>query len=427
MSSAAPNLQQAISCLSDYDPNALPVADANRVIRSLAMPVSGTETLAVRDALGRVLAADLVSPIDVPQHNNSAMDGWAFRWSDLASGTETVLSEIGTAYAGGAFSGTIGPGECVRIMTGAVMPAGTDTVVPQENVQTDGRRIRIPAGQQSGQHRRLAGEDLARGKPALLAGTWLRPAELGLAASLGISELQVRRKPRVAFFSTGNELRSVGQSLGEGEVYDSNRYTLWGMLERLGCEAIDMGVVRDDPVLIEAAFREAASRADAVITTGGVSVGEADFTKGMMARLGEVVFWTLAMRPGRPMAFGQVAGGGQSALLFGLPGNPVAVMVTFYFFVRGALLKMAGRKDSDPPLLRAQAAAAMKKKPGRTEYLRGILALEGGEYRVRLTGPQGSGILNSMAQANCFVVLGHEQGNVAAGEPVDVLLMDGLV
>ena len=425
--SAIGSVQSAISCLSDYDPNALPVADANRVIRSLAMPLQGVETLAVRDALGRVLAADLVSPIDVPGQDNSAMDGWAFRASDLNTGAETILTEIGTAVAGGAFAGDNGPGQCVRIMTGAVMPTGTDSVIPQESVQAYDKRIHIPQGQQRGQHRRLAGEDLAKGKPALLSGTWLRAAELGLAASLGIGELQVRRRPRVAFFSTGNELRPIGQPLGNGEIYDSNRYTLWGMLTRLGCEVIDMGVVRDEPSLIEAAFREAASKADAVITTGGVSVGEADYTKGMMARLGEVEFWTLAMRPGRPMAFGRVSDGEKTALLFGLPGNPVAVMVTFYFFVRGALLAMAGRKDTELPMLRAPAAMPMKKKTGRTEYLRGILANTAGEWRVSLTGPQGSGILNSMSQANCFVVLRHEQGNVAAGELVDVLLMDGLV
>lgn len=427
MNTSADSLKTAISCLSDYDPNALPVADANRVIRSLASAVAGTETLPVRKALGRVLASDLISPIDVPQHNNSAMDGWAFRADDVSAGAETILTEIGTAFAGGAFTGKVGSGDCVRIMTGAVMPGDTDSVIPQESVTAEDKRIRIPAGQQRGQHRRLAGEDLARGKPALIAGTWLRPAELGLAASLGIGELQVRRKPRVAFFSTGNELRSIGQPLGAGDVYDSNRYTLWGMLERLGCESIDMGVVRDDPALIEAAFREAAATADAVITTGGVSVGEADYTKAMMARLGDVVFWTLAMRPGRPMAFGRVGDANRSALLFGLPGNPVAVMVTFYFFVRGALLAMAGRKDLDPPLLRARAAAPIKKKPGRTEYLRGILEPAGGEYRVHLTGPQGSGILHSMAQANCFVVLRHDQGNIAAGESVDIVLMDGLV
>ncbi|OGA03270.1 MAG: molybdopterin molybdenumtransferase MoeA [Betaproteobacteria bacterium RIFCSPLOWO2_02_FULL_62_17] len=427
MSTPLASLADAVSCVSDYDPDALPVADARRVIGALARPVEGVETLAVRDALGRVLAEELVSPINVPQHDNSAMDGWALLGAGLNPDAETVLTEIGTALAGGAFAGTVGKGECVRIMTGAVIPRGTDTVVPQESVQAQGKRIVFPAGQKPGQHRRLAGEDLAQGKPALAAGTWLRPAELGLVASLGIAQLAVRRRPKVAFFSTGNELRPVGQPLGNGEVYDSNRYTLWGMLERLGCEAIDMGVVRDEPALIEAAFRGAAARADAVITTGGVSVGEADYTKAMMARLGEVAFWTLAMRPGRPMAFGRVSDGEKSALLFGLPGNPVAVMVTFYFFVRGALLAMAGRKDDELPLLRARAASAMKKKPGRTEYLRGILANQGGEWRVRLTGPQGSGILSSMAQANCFVVLRHEQGNVAAGDLVDVLLMDGLV
>ncbi len=421
------SLSDAVSCVSDYDPEALPVADARRIIGSMVRPVQGVETVAVREALGRVLAAELVSPINVPQHDNSAMDGWAMLGAALNPDKETVLTEIGTALAGGAFAGTVASGECVRIMTGAVIPEGTDTVVPQESVRSQGKRITFPAGQKPGQHRRRAGEDLASGKAALAAGTYLRPAELGLAASLGIAELTVRRRPRVAFFSTGDELRPVGQPLGNGEVYDSNRYTLWGMLARLGCEAIDLGVVRDEPALIEAAFRKAAANADAVITTGGVSVGEADFTKAMMARLGEVAFWKLAMRPGRPMAFGRVSDGGKTALLFGLPGNPVAVMVTFYFFVRGALLALAGRNDLELPLLRARAASGMKKKTGRTEYLRGILENQGSEWTVRLTGPQGSGILNSMAQANCFVVLRHEQGNVAAGELVDVLVMDGVV
>jgi molybdopterin molybdotransferase len=313
-------------------------------------------------------------------------------------------------------------------MTGAVMPPGLDSVIPQENVRAEGKRITLPQGQTPGQHRRLAGEDLAAGRPALLAGTLLRPQEMGLAASLGIAEVTVRRKPRVAFFSTGNELRAVGEPLQSGEVYDSNRYTLWGMLQRLGCEVIDLGVVRDDPAKLEAAFREAAACADAVITTGGVSVGEADFTKAMMARLGEVVFWTLAMRPGRPMAFGRVKTDADTrgALLFGLPGNPVAVMVTFYFFVRGALLALSGRRDLDPPLMRARAAAPIKKRAGRTEYLRGIFTLHDGECRVDLTGPQGSGILSSMSQANCIVVLGHGQQTVQPGDWVNILPMDSI-
>jgi molybdopterin molybdotransferase len=312
-------------------------------------------------------------------------------------------------------------------MTGAVMPRGTDTVVIQEIVKVDGKRVTVPAGQESGQNRRLAGEDLARGKPALGAGRLLRPADLGLVASLGIGEVRVRRKLKVAFFSTGDELVSVGKKLKAGEVYDSNRYTLWGMLERLGCEVADLGVVRDDPKKLEAAFRKAAAGADAVVTSGGVSVGEADFTKQMMAKLGEVAFWKIAMRPGRPMAFGRIRSRGKSSYLFGLPGNPVAVMVTFYHFVRGALLTMAGRSDTDLPLLRAKSETAMRKKPGRTEYQRGILELKNGEWTVRLTGAQGSGILRSMSEANCFVVLGHEQGSVAAGDYVDVMLMDGLV
>jgi molybdopterin molybdotransferase len=421
------SLEEAISCVSGYDPNALPVAKANEVIRSFVTPITGIEKVSVRAALGRVLAKDIVSPIDVPSHDNSAMDGYAVRGSDLAAGAPVTLTEIGTAFAGREFAGPVGPGQCVRVMTGAVMPAGTDTVVIQEIAKVDGKRVAIPPGQETGQNRRLAGEDLQRGKPALRAGRMLRPADIGLIASLGISEVGVRRKLKVAFFSTGDELVSVGKKLKAGEVYDSNRYTLWGMLSRLGCEIVDLGVVRDDPKKLEAAFRKAAAGADAVVTSGGVSVGEADFTKQMMAKLGEVAFWKIAMRPGRPMAFGRIRARGRSAYLFGLPGNPVAVMVTFYHFVRGALLYMAGRSDTDLPLLRAKSETAMRKKPGRTEYQRGILELKNGEWTVRLTGAQGSGILRSMSEANCFVVLGHEQGSVAAGDSVDVMVMDGLV
>ncbi|HKW37942.1 MAG TPA: gephyrin-like molybdotransferase Glp [Burkholderiales bacterium] len=421
------SLQDAISCVSGYDPNALPVAKANQVIRSFIRPVSGVERLPARAALGRVLARDIVSPMNVPSHDNSAMDGYAVRGADLTSSGPVTLTEIGAALAGKKFTGPVGPGQCVRVMTGAVMPQGTDTVVIQEIVKVEGKRVTFPAGQEAGQNRRLAGEDLAKGKPALHAGRLLRPADLGLVASLGISTLSVRRKLRVAFFSTGDELVSVGKKLKPGEVYDSNRYTLWGMLERLGCETVDLGVVRDDPGKLEAAFRKAAAGADAVVTSGGVSVGEADFTKQMMAKLGEVVFWKIAMRPGRPMAFGHIRGGGRSAYLFGLPGNPVAVMVTFYHFVRGALLTLAGRADTELPLLRARSETAMRKKPGRTEYQRGVLALQNGEWSVRLTGAQGSGILRSMSEANCFVVLEHEQDGVAAGDYVQVMLMDGLV
>ncbi len=421
------SLKQIISCTSDYDPDALPVARANEIIRSFVKPASGVEKLSVRAALGRVLAKDVVSPINVPAHDNSAMDGYAVRNDDLGAGEPVTLTEIGTAYAGREFTGEVGGGECVRVMTGAVMPKNTDTIVIQEAVNVDGKHVTIPPGQERGQNCRLAGEDLQKGKPALRAGRMLRPADIGLIASLGIGEVSVRRKLRVAFFSTGDELVSVGKNLKAGEVYDSNRYTLWGMLTRLGCEVIDLGVVRDDPEKLEAAFRKTAASADAVVTSGGVSVGEADFTRQMMAKLGEVVFWKIAMRPGRPMAFGRIRSRGKSAYLFGLPGNPVAVMVTFYHFVRGALLTMMGRSDTDLPLLRVKAETAMRKKPGRTEYQRGILEWKSGEWSVRLTGAQGSGILRSMSEANCFVVLGHEQGAVKAGDYVDVMVMDGLV
>ena len=420
-------LHDIIGCMSDYDPDALPVARANEVIRSFVAPITGVETLPVREALGRVLADDIVSPIDVPAHDNSAMDGYAVRADDLASHAPVTLVELGVALAGKEFQGEVGPGQCVRIMTGAVMPAGTDTVVIQEMAKVDGSRVTVPPGQERGQNRRLAGEDLRKGKPALKAGTLIRPAELGMIASLGIGQVGVKRRLRVAFFSTGDELRSVGEPLAAGEVYDSNRYTLHGVLTRLGCEIIDMGVVRDDPALLEAAFSKAAASADAVITSGGVSVGEADYTKQMMARLGEVVFWKIAMRPCRPMAFGRIATDGKAAYLFGLPGNPVAVTVTFYHFVRGALLTMMGRNDTDLPLLRVKSQTAIRKKPGRTEYQRGILENQNGEWTVRLTGAQGSGILRSMSEANCFVVLGHEQGSVEACDLVDVMLMDGLV
>jgi molybdopterin molybdotransferase len=387
-------------------------------MRACIAPVPDTESVPVRSALGRVLAQEIVPTLDVPAHDNSAMDGYAVRFADLGQ----PLREIGTALAGKPFAGALGAGECVRIMTGAVMPAGADTVVIQEIVKKDGGRIVVPPGQKRAQNVRYAGEDLRTGVPVLQPGKFLRPAELGLIASLGIGEVRVRRKLRVAFFATGDELASIGAKLKEGEIYDSNRYTLHGMLSRLGVEIVDLGVVRDDPKALEAAFRKAAT-ADAVITTGGVSVGEADFVRQLMAQLGEVLFWKIAMRPGRPMAFGKVG----DAYLFGLPGNPVAVMVTFYQFVRDALLHLSGRTgDYAIPLLRAVCAETIRKVPGRTEYQRGVLYGEKDEWRVRTTGQQGSGVLRSMSEANCFIVLEHERGSVAAGEPVSVQLFDGL-
>ncbi|HVK31702.1 MAG TPA: gephyrin-like molybdotransferase Glp [Burkholderiaceae bacterium] len=426
------SLEQIASCVAGYDPNALPVAQAQEFIARLVPRVSAVESLALRSALGRVLARDVVSAIDVPAHDNSAMDGYALRGADLAAQGDSVMPVAGTALAGAAGQAfAVAPGHCVRIMTGAVMPAGLDTVVPQEFTQPEGdRAVRIPAGVvRTGDNRRLAGEDLTRGSAALRAGRLLRPADLGLLASLGQAEVPVLRKLRVAFFSTGDELRSIGEPLDEGCVYDSNRYTIWGMLQRLGCEVIDLGVVRDDPAALRAAFAEAAASADAVITSGGVSVGEADHTKKIMAELGDVLFWRIAMRPGRPMAIGRIESNGHQAILFGLPGNPVAVMVTFYAFVRDALRAMSGQADGLPsPWLRAVSTAALRKKPGRTEYQRGIVTRAAdGRWQVAITGSQGSGILSSMSVANGMVVLHHGQGNVAAGDEVDVIPFDGLV
>jgi len=425
MMTAQPKTIRELSCADDYDPNSMPVDKAREFIRAFLNPVSGTERVAIRAALGRVLAEDVISPFNVPAHDNSAMDGYAVRFDDLNSDRETTLKVAGTAFAGKQFDGGAGPGECVRIMTGAVVPEGTDTIVMQEHVTVEGDRVRIGPGHRRGQNLRRAGEDLAVGQAAIPRGKVLRPAELGLVASLGIGEVTVRRRVRVAFFSTGDELVSIGTVAAEGQIYDSNRYTIHGMLTRLGCEVIDMGVVRDDPALLEQAFREAAAMADVVITSGGVSVGEADFIKDLLNKLGEVLFWKIAMKPGRPLAYGKVAG----AHFFGLPGNPVSVMVTFYQFVRDALRVLQGEAAVAPvPTFKALCASKLKKAPGRTEFQRAVLSRgEDGRLTVRVTGDQGSGILRSMSDANCFIILPAGQGNVEPGAEVEVQLMDGVV
>jgi molybdopterin molybdotransferase len=416
--------------LAGYDPNALPVATAQDFIARLAPRVEVIESLSLRSSLGRVLARAVVSTIDVPASDNSAMDGYALRGAELRTDTPSAFTVAGKGLAGQALVGSVGANACVRIMTGAVMPTGLDTVVPQEFVKVDGdgRIVVQPGVVRAGDNRRLAGEDLRSGEPALRAGRLLRPADLGLMASLGRAEVPVYRRLRVAFFSTGDELRSIGEPLDAGCVYDSNRYTLWGMLRRLDIDVLDLGVVPDDPAQLEAAFRRAAENADAVITSGGVSVGEADHTKQVMAKLGDVLFWKIAMRPGRPMAIGRIESRGRQAILFGLPGNPVAVMVTFYAFVRDALLAMSGATAAPLPTLRARSVQPIRKKAGRTEYQRGIVSVsDDGSLQVAITGSQGSGILRSMSEANGLVVLQHEQGDVPAGGMVDVLPFDGLV
>jgi len=425
----APTLNDVTSCLSDYDPDALPVRDAQRIIGDFITPIEGMENVPLPSALDRVLAFDIISPISVPAHDNSAMDGYALRGADLSLEAPTTLAVAGTVYAGRPSNVVPAPGQCVRIMTGGVMPAGCDSVIPQELAATitDAAITIAPGVIGTGDNRRFAGEDLLAGSAALKAGKIIRPADLGLLASLGIATVPVQRRLRVAFFSTGDELRSIGQPLDAGCVYDSNRYTLFGMLTRLGCEIVDMGIVRDDPQALEDALREACANADAIVTSGGVSVGAADYTRQIMAKMGDVTFWKIGMRPGRPLAFGRIAANGNSAFLFGLPGNPVAVMVSFYFFARAALLRMMGAQ-APQLLVKARSGTAIRKKPDRTEYQRGILAAGAdGQQEVRITGSQGSGILRSMTEANCMVVLHDEQGNVAAGDMVDVILFEGLV
>jgi molybdopterin molybdotransferase len=437
--------------LQGYDPQALSAQAVNEFLSRMVEPVVDVEKVEMMAALGRVLAQDVVSPVNVPPHDNSAMDGFAFAGEQLNAQSPLTLKVVGTAFAGAAWRGSVGLDECVKIMTGAVMPAGLDTVVPQEFVKTQsdaqGTTITVPAGLlQRGDNRRHLGEDIKLGQAALQKGERITPAALGLAASLGIKTLPVVRQLKVAYFSTGDEILSLGEPPREGAVYDSNRYTVYGLLTRLGVQMIDMGVVRDEPAALEAAFTEAAAVADAIITSGGVSVGEADHTKAMMRRLagdsdgeGGVAFWRIAMRPGRPMAVGRIprqssivryenSSESKAAILFGLPGNPVAVMVTFLAFVRPTLLKMMGSTEAAPPYLCAQSVDVIRKKPGRTEYQRGIVSTSAdGSLQVKITGNQGSGVLSSMTQANGLVVLHHDQGNVAAGQTVDVMMFDGVI
>lgn len=417
--------------LAGYDPKALRVELAQQFIRSLLSTPSEQEQVGLREARGRVLAADVISPLNVPAHDNSAMDGYALRASDLRDDGPTQLRVLGTSLAGQAAVAELPAGCCQRIMTGALMPVGLDTVVPQEFTSTlDDGQISIPPGLlRTGDNRRCAGEDLRQGEVALSAGRRLKPADIGLLASLGLAQVQVWRRLKVAVLSTGNELCELGQTPQPGGLYDSNRYTLCALLEQLGVEVLDLGLVRDEPLALRAAFARAAAEADAVISSGGVSVGEADHTKAVMAELGDVLFWRVAMRPGRPLAIGRInpAEGKRSCLMFGLPGNPVAVMVTFYAFVREALLQMSGAKPEPLLTLQAISTQALRKKPGRSEYQRGIVSRRAdGRWQVDITGNQGSGILSSMSQANGLVVLGHEQGDVAAGELVEVWPFEGL-
>lgn len=421
----SPSLSQLItdpSCMDDYDPNAMSVAQARSFIKQFLTPVTGTETLPIRKSLGRTLAENIISPCNVPNHNNSAMDGFAFRFKDYAP--NKPLKVIGTAFAGQPFTGAIATGECVKIMTGAVIPNMADTVVMQERTaQTkDGMSlIDMPI---RGENIRLAGEDIASGHTVLAKGHIIRPADLGLIASLGIDKFACFHQLKVAFFSTGDELIGIEKPLEEGQIYDSNRYTLFGMLSRLGVKISDLGVVPDNLEQLESTLLDATSNHDVVITSGGVSVGEADYMKELLAKHGQVLFWKINMKPGRPLAYGKI----NNAHYFGLPGNPVSVMVTFYQFVRDALTCLMGALPKSEPIFNVECSEAIKKRTGRMEFQRGILYTgNDGVWKVKPTGNQGSGVLSSMSIANCFIVLDENTGHCEAGAMVNVQLLEGLI
>ncbi|WP_345831232.1 molybdopterin molybdotransferase MoeA [Erwinia sp. HDF1-3R] len=389
--------------------------DALATMLAQITPVSESETLPLIEAAGRITAADVVSPVNVPPFANSAMDGYALRLADAQADTLTVA---GKAFAGVPFSGSWPAGSCIRIMTGAPVPVGADAVVMQEETERQGEAIRLTATVTAGQNIRLPGEDIREGDSVLRAGTRLGAAELPLLASLGVPEVKVLRRLRVAVFSTGDELQTPGQPLAPGQIYDTNRLAVKLMLAKLGCEVIDLGIIRDDPDALRAAFDQADSRADVTLSSGGVSVGEADYTKRMLETLGEVTFWKLAIKPGKPFAFGRL----KNSWFCGLPGNPVSAVLTFYQLVQPLLAKLSGQQTAAlPPRQRVKLAGRLKKTPGRLDFQRGILSRnDRGEPEVRSTGPQGSHVFSSFSMANCFIVLERERGSVEDGEWVEV-------
>lgn len=411
------------SCADAQETNSLNVQQAKKRIFNLLSPLAAWETLPIRDALDRVLHQTIISPIAVPPHNNSAMDGYAIRSTDIKGETFT-LKQIATAFAGKPFSGKVLSGECVRIMTGAMMPPDCDTVVMQEQVESNADYITIHGKHVRGKNVRLAGEDLNSGDAVLAIGHRLTPADLGLIASLGIGEVQVKRKLRVAFFSTGDELKSIGQRLEPGQIYDSNRYTLYGMLTKHNVDMLDMGVIPDQKEALRSALQLASQQADVVITSGGVSVGDADYVKELLAELGQVDFWKIAMKPGRPLAFGKI----NDALFFGLPGNPVSVMVTFYQFVSPALQQLSGQSHQNYQTMLVNCISPIRKRPGRFEFQRGILFQDDhGLTQVKTTGEQGSGILRSMSSANCFILLEEDCAGIEPNSIVTVQPFTGLI
>ncbi len=405
-------------CDAQPAPQVLTPDQARERILTLVSAPDAYQQVPLKAALQRVLYTDICAPIQVPSYDNSAMDGYALHSQDLPVDNPVCLPVVGTAWAGKPFTGSLARGQCIRIMTGAKIPTGADTVIMQEQVERDGDSIRLSGTHSAGQNLRYAGEDIAQGETVLHAGHWLQPADLGLLASLGVAEVRVFRHLRVALLSTGDELRSPGEALSEGAIYDSNRYSLYALLQQLGVEILDLGIIHDQPLAIRQALQIAAAQADAVISSGGVSVGDADFVQQILSELGQIAFWKVAMKPGHPLAFGTLGG----AKFFGLPGNPVSAMVTFAQFVRPALQRMMGCQPPAPVRLQAVCSEALRKRPGRVEFQRGIVAHEQGVLSVRLAGAQGSHLLTSMSKANCFIVLPQQSEGVAVGERVEIEL-----
>lgn len=385
-----------------------------RILGSVA-PVAEQDNLSLEQALGRVLADDVFAPFDLPPFPNSAMDGYALRHQDIKGAVESGLHVMGTSFAGRPYPGVVEAGQCVRIFTGAAMPAGADTVVMQENVRREDGRIWLARPLGLGANVRLAGDEIHRGECLLTKGRRMLAADLGVLASAGLGEIAVMRKLRVAFFSTGDELKPVGEALGPGQIHDSNRYTLQGLLQSPAIEAIDLGLVCDDPAKVRQALLDASSQADVVITSGGVSVGDADFVTGALADVGRVGFWKVAVKPGKPFAFGRIG----PAWFFGLPGNPVAVMVIFRQLVRPALLRLMGSEPHPPLRLTAVCMSPLKKSPGRMEFQRGVFGSDGsGGLEVEGCAEQGSHQLLGISKANCFIVLPAENAGIRPGDRV---------
>jgi molybdopterin molybdotransferase len=410
--------------MSQNDNFFLSVSQVQQKIINDIRPVDGHERVDLRHALGRILAEDVKAAFDTPPEDNSGMDGYAFRSEDIKNNKTLSLKLVGQSLAGHPYHGTVESCQAIRIMTGAKVPDSTDTVVMQEHTETTSDdTLLITTVPRAFSNVRKAGDDLKTGETFLAAGKKLSPTDLAFLATQGIAEVTVSRRLKVAFFSTGDELRSIGEQLQEGQIYDSNRYSLYGLLKNLDIEIVDMGVVKDDRNSIEQAFETASSIADAVITSGGVSVGDADFVKETLEKLGQINFWKISMKPGKPLAFGTLG----KSLFFGLPGNPVSVIATFYLFVQPALKRMMGESIVLPLTIKAKTTEFLKKRPGRTDFQRGILEqTDSGELTVRNAGTQASHVLTAMSRANCFIVIAAESGSIEAGELVDVQPFEGL-